>query len=76
VNVGDIPPTNQQHFTVRSKYYRYVFWADGFEELYDHRNDPYEWYNLADDEDYQKIKNKLKQKMRDLIEYVSTTQSI
>ncbi len=33
---------------VRSRHYRYIRYADGSEELYDHRNDPHEWHNLAD----------------------------
>ena len=32
---------------VRSTHWRYIRYADGSEELYDHRNDPREWRNLA-----------------------------
>lgn len=32
---------------VRSKQYRYIRYADGTEELYDHATDPNEWTNLA-----------------------------
>jgi arylsulfatase A-like enzyme len=32
---------------VRSESHRYIRYANGEEELYDHRNDPYEWTNLA-----------------------------
>ena len=32
---------------VRSEHYRYVSYADGSEELYDHRKDPKEWTNLS-----------------------------
>ena len=32
---------------VRTDHWRYIRYADGSEELYDHRNDPYEWTNLA-----------------------------
>ncbi len=32
---------------VRSERYRYIRYADGGEELYDHQNDPLEWHNLA-----------------------------
>ena len=35
------------NFSVRSDHYRYIRYADGSEELYDHRNDPHEWDNLA-----------------------------
>jgi arylsulfatase A-like enzyme len=40
---------NQGNHTVRSEHWRYVRYADGSEELYDHRNDPHEWTNLAPD---------------------------
>jgi arylsulfatase A-like enzyme len=32
---------------VRSERWRYIRYADGGEELYDHQNDPHEWTNLA-----------------------------
>jgi iduronate 2-sulfatase len=32
---------------VRSKHFRYIRYADGSEELYDHREDPLEHNNLA-----------------------------
>ncbi|MBN1237852.1 MAG: sulfatase, partial [Gammaproteobacteria bacterium] len=32
---------------IRDERYRYIRYADGSEELYDHRNDPNEWHNLA-----------------------------
>jgi arylsulfatase A-like enzyme len=32
---------------VRSERYRYIRYADGSEELYDHQTDPREWNNLA-----------------------------
>lgn len=32
---------------VRSRHWRYIRYADGGEELYDHRTDPDEWHNLA-----------------------------
>jgi arylsulfatase A-like enzyme len=34
---------------VRSERWRYIRYADGSEELYDHHQDPHEWTNLADD---------------------------
>ena len=33
---------------LRDQRYRYIRYADGSEELYDHQNDPNEWHNLAD----------------------------
>lgn len=44
---------------VRSKRYRYIRYADGGEELYDHVNDPNEWSNLAMRSEYSEIKTKL-----------------
>ncbi|MDE0110487.1 MAG: sulfatase [Bryobacterales bacterium] len=41
---------------VRSEEFRYIHYADGSEELYDHRVDPMEWTNLADDELYAEVK--------------------
>jgi arylsulfatase A-like enzyme len=40
---------NQNNHSVRSERWRYIRYADGSEELYDHRNDPNEWTNLARD---------------------------
>jgi arylsulfatase A-like enzyme len=49
-----------QQFTVRSEDWRYVLTRNGEEELYDHRNDPHEWNNLANDAGYTEIKEELK----------------
>ena len=38
--------------------WRYIHYADGTEELYDHQNDPNEWTNLAADPSYREIKNR------------------
>ncbi|WP_435017763.1 sulfatase [Tundrisphaera sp. TA3] len=40
---------NPGNHAVRSKDWRYIRYADGSEELYDHRTDPDEWINLAKD---------------------------
>ncbi len=44
---------------VRSEDFRYIRYADGSEELYDHRVDPMEWTNLAADENYLAVKREL-----------------
>ncbi|MFP6895288.1 MAG: sulfatase [Roseibacillus sp.] len=36
-----------RNHAVRTETHRYIQYADGSEELYDHTNDPYEWTNLA-----------------------------
>ncbi|MEZ6055976.1 MAG: sulfatase-like hydrolase/transferase [Planctomycetaceae bacterium] len=38
---------NQGNHGVRSERWRYIRYADGSEELYDHTNDANEWHNLA-----------------------------
>ncbi len=38
---------NQGNHAVRTKRWRYIHYADGSEELYDLRNDPHEWTNVA-----------------------------
>jgi arylsulfatase A-like enzyme len=35
------------HHTARTRNHRYILCSNGEEELYDHRNDPHEWHNLA-----------------------------
>ena len=40
------------NYAVRSENWRYIRYSDGSEELYDHQNDPYEWYNLAGKPEY------------------------
>lgn len=46
---------------IRKGSWRYIRYADGSEELYDHSNDEYEWNNLANNVQYGKIKTDLKQ---------------
>lgn len=46
----------KQHVSVRSKQYRYIRYANGSEELYNHKKDDFEWHNLAEDKKYLKIK--------------------
>ena len=48
---------------VRTDRYRYIRYEDGGEELYDHAVDPEEWFNLADDERYAKVIDRLKQRL-------------
>lgn len=38
---------NQGNHSVRSRDWRYIRYADGTEELYDHRVDPHEWTNVV-----------------------------
>lgn len=47
------------HHSVRSDHWRYIRYSDGSEELYDHRNDPVEWDNLAMLPQFESIKKQL-----------------
>ena len=47
------------HTAVRSQRWRYIRYADGSEELYDHDADPNEWHNLAKKKKYAEVKQKL-----------------
>lgn len=44
---------------VRDANWRYIRYADGSEELYDHSKDPYEWTNLAGEVGMSDIKSRL-----------------
>ena len=44
---------------VRTERWRYIRYADGGEELYDHNADPYEWVNLAKEPKYATVRAKL-----------------
>jgi choline-sulfatase len=46
---------NQNNHTIRTENWRYIRYADGSEELYDHRRDPNEWTNLARDPKYKQV---------------------
>ncbi len=48
-----------KNHAVRTDRWRYIQYADGSEELYDHVHDPYEWKNLAGDEAHVATKQKL-----------------
>ena len=45
----------QNNHAVRSDHYRYIRYANGSEELYDHRSDPREWNNLAGDPQFKEV---------------------
>jgi len=49
--------------TLRTERWRYIRYANGDEELYDHATDPNEWNNLAKNLNYQKIIIGLKKKL-------------
>lgn len=45
----------ERYSSVRSERYRYIRYPDGSEELYDHKNDPYEHTNLAGRDDMRPV---------------------
>ncbi|MBI1372322.1 MAG: sulfatase-like hydrolase/transferase [Phycisphaera sp.] len=49
----------RNNHAVRDTRFRYIRYADGSEELYDHEADPMEWKNLAGDAKYDDVKARL-----------------
>ena len=49
----------QGNHAIRSERWRYIRYADGYEELYDHQTDPYEYTNLAHDAKFDAVKSNL-----------------
>ena len=60
-NTGNDPA--RQHWSVRTRRWRYILYNNGKEELYDHDADPYEWTNLCNEVRYGKVKADLKAKL-------------
>ncbi len=52
---------HKDNHSVRSETWRYIRYADGGEELYNHEIDPYGWTNLAKDAKYDSVKKELSQ---------------
>lgn len=68
VGVGlDKEDVLKQTYSYRTRDWRYILYMDGTEELYDHRNDPYEWKNLAGQPDYLANKQALKEAMLEIV---------
>ena len=58
----DRPAITSSYFgnhSIRSRDWRLIVYEDGAQELYDHRNDPDEFRNLANDPAHKKIRNEL-----------------
>ena len=51
---------NPRGFSVRTERWRYIWYYDGSEELYDHDKDPMEWDNLAGKAELAAMKDTLK----------------
>ncbi|MBN2452001.1 MAG: sulfatase [Lentisphaeria bacterium] len=52
-----------QHYSLRSRDFRYIRYNNGKEELYDHRGDPHEWTNVAERGDYAAIREQLRRRL-------------
>lgn len=50
----------KQHWSVRTKKWRYILYNNGSEELYDHDSDPYEWTNVCGEKRNAKVKAQLR----------------
>jgi len=57
-----------QTFAYRTIDYRFILYPNGQEELYDLKNDPNEWTNLASDEKYADKKTELREQILKIIE--------
>jgi len=50
--------------SIRENSWRYTRYSDGGAELYDHRTDPYEWTNLIDNKDYDRVQKHLELRLQ------------
>ncbi len=66
-NLGLNSTVSQQHYSYRTKDWRYIRYADGHEELYYHKKDKYEWENLENEEKYQRLKASLKKQVEEIV---------
>ena len=66
-NYGVKIPIDKQNFSYRTKEWRYIKYSNGKEELYNHKTDFYEWYNLAYNLDYKNVKQILIKEMNQII---------
>ncbi len=58
-NIPALTTHFRNNHSVRSERWRYIRYADGSEELYDHDADPLEWTNLAADQNRVDVKTQL-----------------
>ena len=49
----------RNNHAIRTERWRYIHYSDGGEELYDHRNDEYEWTNLVSSAAFEREKKEL-----------------
>ena len=66
INAGPPNEIAGKHFSVRTKGWRYILYANGGEDLYDHGHDPYEWHNLAAAPAHARSKARLRRTLLDM----------
>lgn len=54
----------KQHWSVRTRRWRYIRYNNGSEELYDHDSDPCEWTNLSGKQEYAEVKAAMKRRIQ------------
>jgi arylsulfatase A-like enzyme len=62
-NKTSVTSFGYKNYGIRSERYRYIVYADGSEELYDHTKDKWEWDNLAGNSDYAEVMEKLRKEI-------------
>ena len=55
-----LPHMQRGSYAVINQQWRYIYYQDGSEELYDLRSDPDEWHNLMGDKTYGSVVEKMK----------------
>ncbi len=61
---GVVTMFNPGNVSLRTERWRYIRYADGKEELYDHRGDPHEWDNLAGSSDHAETRKRLSESLK------------
>ena len=56
-----------ENTAMQTERYRYILYADGSEELYDHYKDPHEWTNLASNPEYASMKAEMKKSVEEFL---------
>ena len=60
-----IPSNERGSYAVVNEKWRYIYYRNGTEELYNVQQDPEEWYNLAEDDTFRPVIDNLKQAVPD-----------
>lgn len=66
-NSGKQTSVVKQNYSYRTKDFRYIHYSNGQEELYNHKNDPYEWHNIAADKRNKELIKALKKDVSAII---------